>query len=69
MEPDETTDKKRGRGRLKLPPGHAKVRRCIAIDAAVWERALEVFPSVSAEIERGLKRAIKREGRKGNASV
>ena len=57
--------KRETRGRKKLPPGRKKVRRTIAIDGQVWEDALAAFPSVSAEVERSLRRRIKARRREG----
>ena len=58
------TEKQGKRGRKALPPGVAKVRRSIAINSAIWDAAISLLPSVSAECERALKRAIKREEKK-----
>lgn len=63
MEPDKKTEILSPRGRKKLPPGVAKVRRTIAIDAKIWDRALEAFPSVSAVVEDSLRKALKKAGK------
>lgn len=52
--------KKSGPGRKKMEPGEKKERRTIAINRRVWTEALKVLPSISAECERSLRRAIKR---------